>query len=156
MLGLVVVVAGAAYVVRLRKKSDVEVANFDFHPDMDSSGSHIFSRFRRSVSGLFQRNEYIRRHRLAKYQKTSAKSYGAVEELWWLESFLSCWRERKYIYVVLIVLFHYDVVDNYLVHEVIQTMVLSYTSKCDISVRIYCEWCNTGQCKHVTLSTYIP
>lgn len=33
----------------------------------------------------------------------------------------------------------YDVVDNYLVHEVIQTMVLSYTSKCDISVRIYCE-----------------
>lgn len=81
MLGLVVVLAGAAYVVRLRKKSDVEVANFDFHPDMDSSGSHIFSRFRRSVSGLFQRNEYIRRHRLAKYQRTSAKSYGAVEEL---------------------------------------------------------------------------
>lgn len=33
----------------------------------------------------------------------------------------------------------YDVVDNYLVHEVIQTMVLSYTSKCDINVRIYCE-----------------
>lgn len=99
MLGLVVVLAGAAYIVRLRKKSDVEVANFDFHPDMDSSGSHIFSRFRRSVSGLFQRNEYIRRHRLAKYQRTSAKSYGAVEELWWLVSSVSCWRERKYIYM---------------------------------------------------------
>lgn len=81
MLGLVVVVAGAAYVVRLRKKSNVEVANFDFHPDMDSSGSQIFSRFRRGLSSFFQRNEYIRRHRLAKYQRTSAKSYGAVEEL---------------------------------------------------------------------------
>lgn len=81
MLGLVVVVAGTVYVVRLRKKSNVEVANFDFHPDMDSSGSQIFSRFRRGLSSFFQRNEYIRRHRLAKYQRTSAKSYGAVEEL---------------------------------------------------------------------------
>lgn len=81
LLGLIVVLAGAAYVVRLRKKSDVEVANFDFHPDLDSSRSQIFSRVRRSVSSLFQRNEYIRRHRLANYQRTTAKTYGAVEEL---------------------------------------------------------------------------
>lgn len=33
----------------------------------------------------------------------------------------------------------FDVVNNYLVHEVIQTMVVRYTSKCDTSVRMCCE-----------------
>ena len=108
LLGLVIIFVGTAYIVRIRRKSNVEVADFDFHPEIDSQGSQgsqILSRIRGTLSDLFQRNEYIRRHRLAKYHRTSAKMYGSIEgsddELWWKTLYLSevihsnkCWDER--------------------------------------------------------------
>ncbi|RUS88504.1 hypothetical protein EGW08_003762 [Elysia chlorotica] len=38
-LGLLVIVGGAAYIMRLRKKPLVEVADFDFHPTLNESSS---------------------------------------------------------------------------------------------------------------------
>ncbi|XP_062586972.1 uncharacterized protein LOC134248569 [Saccostrea cucullata] len=80
MLGLIVIVAAAVYFVRLKKKRDVEVADFDFHPEIQSTGSRIFNKIKGNVTDFFQRNDYLNRHRLARYHKTSAKSYGSLED----------------------------------------------------------------------------
>ncbi|XP_061191319.1 uncharacterized protein LOC133199524 [Saccostrea echinata] len=80
MLGLIVIIAAAAYFVRLKKKRDVEVADFDFHPEIQSTGSRIFNKIKGSVTDFFQRNDYLNRHRLARYHQTSAKSYGSLED----------------------------------------------------------------------------
>jgi hypothetical protein len=80
ILGVVVLLSGAVYINRLRKKKDVEVADFDFHPEIQSTGFRIFQTIRASISYFFERDEYTRRHRHAKYHQTSAKSYGSLED----------------------------------------------------------------------------
>ncbi|KAH9502521.1 hypothetical protein Btru_068889 [Bulinus truncatus] len=64
-LGLLIILFGAAYIIRLYKKSFVEVADFDFHPTLTEKQSSKKDKFHNvicSIKNMFSRNTYDSDH----------------------------------------------------------------------------------------------
>lgn len=58
LIGIVIAVAGGAYIMRLRKTMHVEVADFDFDPTISVRDPHIFSSVAMAAKGLYRRFRY--------------------------------------------------------------------------------------------------
>lgn len=79
LLGISVIVFGAVYIVRLKRKTTIEVADFDFHPSLHHGDNHPFIRvIKNKVSTMFSRNLYLSTHKYPTHQETTAKNYGAL------------------------------------------------------------------------------
>ena len=76
LIGLVILLLGTAYIMRLRKKPRVEVADFDFHPHLTSSSSSqwdqpdAITRLTDSLKVFFSKT----RHRALTYIQTRSDS----------------------------------------------------------------------------------
>ncbi|XP_064617429.1 uncharacterized protein LOC135481679 [Liolophura sinensis] len=85
-LAVVIIVIGGAYIMKLRKKPYVEVADFDFHPSLtrETEGSRLSVKIRKTVQTLILSPSVKSTPRPVKSTPRPAKStfkdYGSVEE----------------------------------------------------------------------------
>ncbi|GFR97975.1 hypothetical protein ElyMa_006338000 [Elysia marginata] len=77
-LGLVVVLGGAVYIMRLRKKPLVEVADFDFHPTLNESSSGGASGMRLSL--VVNTIKYMMTRRKFSSPRTSKSGLAAASD----------------------------------------------------------------------------
>lgn len=78
LLGICVIVIGVVYIVRVKRKTSIEVADFDFHPSLHHGDNHPFIRvIKNKVSTMFSRNLYFNTHKNPAHKETTAKNYGA-------------------------------------------------------------------------------
>lgn len=75
--------ATAIYVTKVRKKKQVEVADFDFHPHISSTARHrnnFVTNVKYAFQQIFERNNYEKMHTHASYAPVPSGSYGSLEE----------------------------------------------------------------------------
>ena len=90
LFAVCLLLAAAIYVSKVRKKKQVEVADFNFHPHISSTGTHrdsFMTNIKYSFQRMFNRNNYDAMHRHAGCAPSS-RSYGSLEETAAKESLL--------------------------------------------------------------------
>ncbi|CAL1538869.1 unnamed protein product [Lymnaea stagnalis] len=87
LIGIVILLVGAAYMMRLRKKPQVEVADFDFHPNLtnnQSRTSEYFSRVVCKIKNMFPRTRHDSNNRESEstiplcHEESSAHHYNSL------------------------------------------------------------------------------
>lgn len=81
--GLVAVcftLAVVIYVMKVRKKKRVEVADFNFHPSITNTERSLVTNIKYVFQRMFQRNNYEQTHRYARYTPPKNYRYGSMDE----------------------------------------------------------------------------
>lgn len=83
LLAVCFILAGVIYVLKVRKKKRVEVADFDFHPLITRTDSYrrsLTENIKYTFQRMFRRNKYEQTHRHPSYAAPQSMRYGSLEE----------------------------------------------------------------------------
>ena len=83
LLAVCFILAGVIYVLKVRKKKRVEVADFDFHPLITRTDSYrrsLTENIKYTFQRMFGRNKYEQTHRHPSYAAPQSMRYGSIEE----------------------------------------------------------------------------